>query len=302
MSKDYYKILGVDKKASKEEIKKAFYKLAHQHHPDKNQGKDEKFKEVNEAYQVLSDDKKRNTYDRTGATAGQQTSGAGGSQNHQSGGFEGFDFSDFSNFGGGGGFQFDFGDLFGSQNSGRKNRGEDLQVLIEISLEEVFKGATKKINYARTAKCETCRGDGAKPDSKKHECKTCKGQGKVTKISRTIFGNFQSQTICIDCEGEGKISDTKCTECKGYGVKQKKEELNIPIHAGVEDGGNLTMRGYGESVKNGESGDLYIQIRVKQEKNLIVKNKTLYAKVHLKKGEFLTQKQKDLIEQLQKEF
>ncbi len=298
MAKDYYKTLGVDKKASKDEIKKAFYKLAHQHHPDKNGGKDEKFKEVNEAYQTLSDDSKRHQYDTFGSGGG---GGFGGGQQQGNpfggGGFEGFDFSGFG--GGGNSFSFDFGDLFGQQGSQRRSKGEDLQVLIEVSLEEVFKGTTKKLVYSRTAKCETCKGDGAKPGTGLSKCKTCDGKGKTTKVSKTIFGNFQSQAICPECDGVGKIPDTKCVDCRGLGIKQKKEEINVPIHAGVEDGENLVMRGYGEAAKNSESGDLYIQIRIKPEKNLIIKNKTLYAKVNLKKGEFLTERQKKLIEELE---
>ena len=298
MAKDYYKILGVDKKASKDQIKKAFYKLAHEHHPDKNGGKDEKFKQVNEAYQTLSDDTKRKQYDTFGST------GPSGGAQYQGNPFQGFDFGGFGN---GGGVEFDMGDIFNMFNGGgqtssqNRTRGEDLQVLIEISLSEIFTGVTKKINFSRTAKCEVCKGDGAKPGTKKHECKKCEGKGKITKISKTIFGNFQSQSICPDCDGEGKIPDTKCLECKGLGIKEKKEELNVPIPIGVEDGENLVMRGYGEASKNGESGDLYIQIRVRQEKDLLVKNKNLYVKINLKKGQFLTQKQKDLIEQLQKE-
>lgn len=279
--KDYYKTLGVDKKASKDEIKKAFYKLAHQHHPDKNGGDDKKFKEVNEAYQVLSDDKKRAHYDQFG-------SNPGANGNAGQNGFGGFDFS---GFGQGGGFQFDFGDMgdffdiFGG-NSGasrnRKRKGDDLQILVEISLSEAYTGVSKKVVYNRHARCETCKGDGAKPGTKKVECKKCHGSGVINTAKKTIFGNFQQQTVCPDCEGSGKIPEVKCPDCKGQGIKIKKEELNIPIPEGAEDGEQLLLRNYGEAEANSESGDLYVIIKVASDKKFLRKGLNLYTKVDLK--------------------
>ncbi len=287
--KDYYKILGVEKKASKEEIKKAFYKLAHQHHPDKNKGDDKKFKEINEAYQVLSDDKKRAHFDQFGSNPGPGSNGGGGFNYGQSG-FEGFDFS---GFGGGGtqGFQFDFGDMGdffdmfsgGGQRSGnRRRKGEDLQILVEVTMAESFTGVSKKVVYNRHTKCETCHGDGAKPGTKKVECKKCSGKGVVNTTKKTIFGNFASQSICADCEGKGKIPETKCSDCRGEGIKIKKEEISIPIPEGVEDGEQLMLRGYGETISDGEAGDLYIVVKVLSEKKFIRRGLNLYTKVDLK--------------------
>jgi molecular chaperone DnaJ len=233
MSKDYYKILGVDKKASKDEIKKAFYKLAHQHHPDKNGGDDKKFKEVNEAYQVLSDDKKRAQYDQFGS-AGPGGSGFNG-QAYGGNPFEGFDFS-------GGGFQFDFGDMgdifdmFGGGSSRRRpTKGEDLQVMVEVTAAESFTGVSRKIIYNRHATCEVCHGDGAKPGTKKHNCKKCDGKGVINSTKKTIFGSFAQQSVCDVCGGSGRIPDVKCDNCKGQGIKMKKEEVSIPIPKDVKD-------------------------------------------------------------------
>jgi molecular chaperone DnaJ len=282
MSKDYYKVLGVDKKASKEEIKKAFYKLAHQHHPDKNGGDDKKFKEVNEAYQVLNDEKKRAQYDQFGS-AGPQ----GGGYQYQGGNpFEGFDFSNFGFGGQNGNVHFDFsgdaGDIFGDMfgfggrsKTKKQRRGEDLQTLLEITLTESILGAKKKIHFTRNAKCETCSGSGAKPGADKKECKKCTGKGTILTQKKTIFGNFQTQTECPDCEGFGKTFSEKCTECKGSGIKIKKEEVEVNIPEGVENGTQFSMRGMGETAPRGESGDLYIILKIKKNKHLTKKAKEL---------------------------
>ncbi len=289
--KDYYKILGVEKKASKEEIKKAFYKLAHLHHPDKNKGDDKKFKEINEAYQVLSDDKKRAHFDNFGTNPGAGANGAGGFHYGQGGqGFEGFDFSGFQN--GNAGFQFDFGDMGdffdmfgGQQRSGgrsRVKRGDDLQIMIEVTLAESYTGINKKIVYNRHAKCDTCNGEGAKPGIKKTDCKKCAGKGVINTTKKTIFGAFQQQAVCPDCDGEGKIAEQKCVDCKGQGLKIKKEEINFPVPEGVEDGEQLVLRGYGEGETGGESGDLYVIIRVQSDRKFVRKGLNLYTKIDLK--------------------
>ncbi len=277
MSKDYYKTLGVDKKANKDEIKKAFYKLAHLHHPDKNAGNDTKFKEVNEAYQTLNDDKKRAQYDQFGSAG--QHGGAHGASQGGFGGFEGFDFSGFG--GQNSGFEFDMGDMFdmfgGNRGGGRQRsrRGEDLQILIQVTIAESFLGVNKKVTYNRHVKCETCSGDGAKPGTKKHECKKCSGKGVVNIAKKTIFGTFQQQGLCDECEGEGKVPEVRCSVCKGQGLQMKKEEVSVPIKEGVENGQQLMMRGYGEGVASGESGDLYITIRVAKPKSLSKRAKEL---------------------------
>lgn len=279
--KDYYKVLGVSKNATKDEIKKAFYKLAHQHHPDKNKGDDKRFKEINEAYQVLNDDKKRAHFDQFGANPG-----ATGGFNPND--FGGFDFSQFG-FGGGnggnGGFHFefngqDFSDMFGfgggNTRSKRKQVGEDLQVTIEIGVAESFLGVTKKIVYNRHVKCTTCSGTGGQPGSKKHNCKKCDGKGSVVTTKRTIFGNMQQQSVCPDCDGVGEVYDTKCSDCKGGGIKIKKEEVEAKLPQNVQNGQQLVMRGYGESAPHGgDAGDLYIVVRVKQHKIVSHKVKSL---------------------------
>lgn len=293
--KDYYKVLGVNKNASKDEIKKAFYKLAHQHHPDKNKGDDKKFKEVNEAYQILSDDKKRAHFDQFGSAPGAGTGGGysyGGFNPNDFKDFGGFDFSDFG-FGGGknGGFHFefngqDFSDMFGfggGRKSSKKQRGEDLQVVVGITLSEMFLGTTKQVVYNRNVKCEHCAGIGAEPGTKKHECKKCEGRGVVTTMKRTIFGQIQTQVECGDCQGQGEIFESKCGVCKGEGIKIKKEEVNVPIPENVQDGQQLVMRGYGEYAPHGgQAGDLYVVVR-------------------LQKGKALSKRAKELLEELKKE-
>ncbi len=294
MSKSYYEVLGVDKKANKEEIKKAFYKLAHKHHPDKNAGDDKTFKEVNEAYQALSDDTKRAQYDRFGSTGG--PSGGGGQQGNP---FEGFDFSGFGGgYGGSQNVHFDmgdlgdvFGDMFGF-GGGRGNaraakRGSDLQMGVPITLEEVYSGVEKTLNYTRVAKCKTCTGSGVAAGSKSVECKKCNGKGNIKTEKRTIFGNFATNSICPDCEGAGKIPEKKCDDCGGKGVKNTKEEVKVKIPEGIDESANLIMRGYGEAVKGGETGDLYIVVQIAQHKTYARRGLNLYTNIKLKPSELL---------------
>jgi molecular chaperone DnaJ len=300
--KDYYKTLGVNKSAIKDEIKKAFYKLAHQHHPDKNGGNDKTFKEVNEAYQVLSDEKKRAHFDQFGSNPG--ASQAGGNpfgQGGFGGGFEGFDFSQFG-FGGGGkggNVHFDFGadmgdigDLFGgmfggSRSKSRNRKGADMQTEINITLEDVMNGVNKKINYPRNAKCNTCKGDGAKTGSKIIDCKKCNGRGKIQTARKTILGTFQQQSICDECEGEGKMPEHKCTECHGHGIIKKQENVEIPIPAGIQEDENLIMKNMGDTVKKGESGDLYISVNILDHKIFERKGLDLFTKIEVKYSDFL---------------
>ena len=260
MPKDYYKTLGVDKNASKEELKKAFHKLAHTHHPDKNNGNDTKFKEVNEAYQVLSDDKKRASYDQFGSADGPQGFGGG-----QGGGFGGFDFS-----GQNGGMEFDmgdlgdiFGDFFGGGRSRQKARkGRDLTTTINLSFEESIFGTDKKINLNKQSTCNICEGSGAKPGSKMDTCRVCNGQGQVREVKRSILGNFSSVKTCENCLGKGQTPSVKCGECRGTGVHQREEELSVKIPAGINNDEMLRMTGGGEAISGGQSGDLYIKMNV----------------------------------------
>lgn len=277
MSKDFYNILGVDKNASEADIKSAFRKLAHEHHPDKNGGNDAKFKEINEAYQTLSDKQKRAQYDQFGS-AGPGFGGAGGGNpfgggfNGQ-GGFGGFDFSNFDfsqfqqgGFNGQGGFEFDLGDLFGGAfgggGRGRTRRGNDLETAIKITFKEAVFGTEKVIQLTKNSTCKTCNGDGAQPGTKVHTCKTCNGQGRVAKVQRTILGNMQTVSECDTCFGTGKVPEQKCTTCKGAGITRGKEEITLKIPAGMNNGDTLRMDGAGEALTGAQSGDLYIRVTV----------------------------------------
>ncbi len=272
MSKDYYNILGVNKSASKDEIKKAFYKLAHKHHPDKKEGNESKFKEVNEAYQVLSDDAKRSKYDQYGSAYENVNQGHGYGGGQQ-GGFEGFDFS-------GGGFQnggadFDFGNLndifsdffggaggFGGGGRTEIRRGRDISTEIQISFSDSIFGMNRKVLITKTSNCLTCHGSGAAPGSTMVTCKKCNGQGKIREAKRTILGTISSTKICEECLGTGEVPKELCEKCKGKGVMRREEEISITIPAGIRDGEMIRMTGMGEAVSKGTSGDLYIKINV----------------------------------------
>lgn len=264
MSKDYYNILGVDKNASKEEIKKAFHKLAHKHHPDKNNGDDKRFKEVNEAYQVLSDDKKRSSYDQFGSADGPQGFGGGQGYGGQ-GGFGGFDFSGFQN---GQGFDMgDLGDIFGDifGGGGRRQssrKGRDLQVEVDLTFSESIFGVKKKVTINKQSSCNICGGNGAKPGTKMDTCKVCNGQGQVREVRRSILGSFSSVKTCENCLGNGKIPSSKCTDCNGQGIRKQQEEISLNIPAGINEGEMMRMSGMGEAVKGGKNGDLYIKMNI----------------------------------------
>jgi molecular chaperone DnaJ len=262
MAKDYYETLGVNKGATKEEIKKAFYKLAHKYHPDKKEGNEAKFKEVNEAYQVLSDDAKRSKYDQFGAgfeNMGQAGGYGGGA------GFEGFDFSGFQN----GGADFDFGnlndifsDFFGGGGRAQARRGRDISTEIQISFSDAVFGVERKILITKMSSCLTCKGSGAKEGSKMETCKTCNGQGKIHEAKRTIFGTISNTKICDTCHGTGEVPKEACETCKGKGVLRREEEIALNIPAGIRDGEMVRMTGHGEAISKGTTGDLYIKINV----------------------------------------
>ncbi len=264
MAKDYYETLGVSKNASKDEIKKAFHKLAHKHHPDKNKGDDSKFKEVNQAYQTLSDDQKRAQYDRFGADGPQGFNpGAGG-------GFGGFDFSGFQQ---GNGVEFDmgdlgdiFGDFFGggmSRGGGKARRGRDISTEIDLSFEDSIFGVTRTILLSKQSVCDICKGSGGKPGTKLDTCKTCNGNGQIREMKRSILGTFQTTKTCESCHGQGKTPSEKCSECHGKGVRNKQEEIELKIPAGISPGEMLRMTGMGEAIQGGQAGDLYIKVNVK---------------------------------------
>ncbi len=258
MAKDYYATLGVEKKATKEDIKKAFHKMAHKYHPDKKGGDEAKFKEVNEAYQTLSDDAKRSQYDTYGSTDGSSgPSGYGGFGGFQGGGqgFDGVDLGDiFNDFFGGG---------YGNQGGRRVERGSDISIDIELSFVESIRGAVRKVIIGKTSSCDVCSGSGAKPGSKLKKCATCNGKGKVTEMRRSFLGTFSSVSMCSICNGKGEVPEEQCKTCDGKGVKKKQEEIAITIPPGIQDGEMLRMSGRGEAVAHGITGDLYVKIHVK---------------------------------------
>lgn len=265
MTKDYYSLLGVDKNASKDDIKKAFYKLASKYHPDKKGGDEKKFKEINEAYQTLSDEKKRKEYDTYGQTFNGQgpQGGAGFGQ-----GFGGFDASDFANM------QFDFGDLgdvFGDMFGGgfggqRQKRGRDISLKIDVPFAEAVFGTERNVLISKVSTCKTCSGNGAKVGTKMKVCSSCNGQGKIHDVKKTFMGNFQTVRTCESCRGVGKTPEEKCHDCRGNGVVNAREEIHIDVPAGISNGEMIRMSGMGEAVSGGVSGDLYVQINVSPHK------------------------------------
>ena len=260
MSKDYYDILGVDKNSTKEEIKKAYKKLAKKYHPDVNKDKDSehKFKEINEAAAVLGDDQKRSQYDQFGdADAFKKASG----------GFGGFDFGNMGDFA-----SFDFGDIFdrffsggGFSRSRGPTRGSDIRADVEISLEEAAKGTSKKMNIPRIEKCEKCHGSGAESDSDIKTCEECNGSGTSRRTQRTPFGIFSTTSTCPTCKGKGQTIEKECKHCDGTGLVRKTRNIEVKIPAGAETGTNLRVAGEGEAGEAGApNGDLYVIIHVKE--------------------------------------
>jgi len=267
VAKDYYNLLGVSKSASADEIKAAFRKLAHEHHPDKPTGNEAKFKEINEAYQVLSDPEKRSRYDQFGSADGPQGFG---------GGAGGFDFSGFQQAGGFGDLGEMFGDMFGFRGQ-RVRRGSDVRVDVNLTFKDAAFGVEKEIALQRHLKCERCGGIGAEPGSKMNECPECKGSGVKVTMQRTILGNVQTKTACRNCDGEGEIPEKKCTTCQGDGVTRQKKTLVVDIPAGVEDGSALRLRGEGEAVKGGESGDLILVVHVEPDARFEREGDTVFS-------------------------
>ncbi|OYV62900.1 MAG: molecular chaperone DnaJ [Parcubacteria group bacterium 21-58-10] len=266
MAKDYYNVLGVDRRATQDDIKKAFRKLAHKHHPDKG-GSDDKFKEITEAYSILSDEKKRREYDTYGqAFPGGQPGAAGSGGNP----FGGFDFSGFQQQGGfgQGGAEFDFGDIFGDifgsrGGQARTPRGRDISIDLEIPFKDAVFGTSRTVLIGKVSTCELCKGNGAKPGVDLETCKTCNGKGRVQEVRSSPFGQFSSVRTCSACDGVGKIPKEKCPECKGHGVKRREEEIQISIPAGIDNGEMIRLPQQGEAVKTGVAGDLYVKIHVK---------------------------------------
>lgn len=270
--RDYYEVLGVNKNATDDELKKAYRKLAKKYHPDANPDNkkeaEEKFKEVNEAYEVLSDSQKRKMYDQFGFDGPQGFNGSqGGGYYSYGSGFEGFGgFSDFGDFG-------DLGDIFSSffggssrtRTSNGPSRGADLKMNLDITFEEAYLGVEKEISISRNEKCATCGGTGAKKGTVAEKCSVCNGTGKIKQVVTTPFGQMATQKVCTQCGGTGKVIKEPCTDCRGKGTVKKAVKIKVKIPEGVDEGQTIVLKNEGEVGKNGgPSGDLYIVIHIKR--------------------------------------
>ncbi len=273
--KDLYEVLGVKKDATDADIKAAYRKLALKWHPDKHKGDKDaetKFKEINGAYEVLSDKKKRQQYDTFGSTSGPGAGGFGG-------GAGGFDFSGFD-FGGGGngGFADIFESFFGAGGGGGRSsrrrggpvRGNDIEAAISIAFEDAVFGCEKELEITKPDTCKTCKGTGAEPGSSIVSCKTCNGSGEVRSVRNTILGQMATSHPCTECDGEGKVPEKKCSVCHGTTRVRTKERVKVKIPAGVDNGSTIRLTGKGEAgVKGGSHGDLYISLQVEPSKRFV---------------------------------
>jgi molecular chaperone DnaJ len=284
---DYYELLGITKSATQDEVKKAFHKLAHKHHPDKG-GDEKKFKEINEAYQVLSDTSKRQQYDQFGRTFDQ--AGAGGGQGFNGQGFDfnwawgnraqgqdseqEFEFEDLGSV---------FGDLFGFGGGARRatkkdgRKGKDIQVDMEINLEDTLKETIKKFNLNKFIVCQRCAGAGAEPGTKVKECFSCRGSGQVQQVKKTMFGSYTTVGVCPACKGEGNSPEKPCNVCRGEGRIKGNDEIEITIPSGVDTNQVIKVEGKGEAGKKaGKAGALYIRVFVKQHPVFIRRGDDLF--------------------------
>lgn len=276
--RDYYEVLGLSKDASDDEIKKAFRRVAVEHHPDRG-GDEAKFKEANEAYEVLKDPAKRQRYDQFGHAGVGGASGGG---------------NPFGGFGNGQEMHFDFGDLglgdiFGSffggneggRSSRRESRGNDVETSVELTFEEAIFGVDYELKLNLKDTCSHCKGTTAEPGYELKTCDTCKGTGQVVQAMRTIFGNIQQASICPTCKGSGKIPEKVCSVCKGAGTEKKSQKISLKIPAGIDDGATIRLREHGEAIANGAKGDLYVQVRVKPHKRFTREGDLILSEEHI---------------------
>ncbi len=278
--RDYYEVLGVSKNSSDADIKKAYRKLAKKYHPDANPNNkeaEEKFKEATEAYEVLSDGQKRQTYDQFGHSAFDGSGGFSGGGN-----FSGMDMGDiFESFFGGSGFGGSFSDIFGG--SSRRNgpvRGADLQYNLTIDFEEAVFGCSKEISFQADDKCDNCNGSGAKPGSSVDTCPTCGGSGQERITQKTIFGSMASVIDCRTCHGKGKIIKEPCPVCRGRGIVRKNKTITVDIPKGINQGQSIRKAGMGApGERGGANGDLLIAINVRPHKTFVRQNNDIYVEV-----------------------
>lgn len=277
--RDYYEVLGITKSASADEIKKAFRRKAVELHPDKQDGDEEKFKEVNEAYEVLKDTSKRQRYDQFGHAGVGGAAGGG---------------DPFAGFGGGQNGNFDFGDLGlgdifssffgGSQQGGRQQRqarGNDVETRIEITFEQAVFGTEVDLRLNLEDTCSHCKGTTAEPGYELKTCDTCKGSGQVVTATRTIFGNIQQAAICPTCHGTGKVPEKVCSVCHGKGTERRTQTIQLKVPAGIDDGSTIRLREHGEAIANGPKGDLYVHVRVKAHKHFTREGDLILSEEHI---------------------
>jgi len=259
MAKEYYELLGVSEDASQKKIKKAYRKKAKKYHPDSNKdtADEDKFKKINKAYDVLSDEDKRKKYDRFGkqgvsgnASAGQQRAASN--------------------------FQDIFEEIFGGGGSRRKRRGQDMKITSTISLKEAYEGVEKTVKVSRKSSCSECSGSGAE-DGNTETCSNCNGQGQVRQVERSMFGRRQVVKECPRCNGRGEIPETKCSTCRGDGVAEVEETITFDIPAGIQDGQRLRLEGKGHENREGRSGDLYVYVTVEEHDSLERRGSDLYT-------------------------
>ncbi len=284
MSKrDYYEVLGVSKEASADEIKKAFRRKAVELHPDKEGGDEAKFKEINEAYEVLKDQSKRQRYDQfghagVGGASGGAGNGYGGFGGEWSGQNVNFDFGDLG-----------LGDIFGSFFGGgpaaggqrRQARGRDVETAVEIEFEKAVFGTEVDLKLDLEDTCSHCKGTTAEPGYELKTCDTCKGSGQVVTATRTIFGNIQQAAICPTCKGQGKVPEKICTVCRGKGTERRSQTIQLKIPAGIDDGATIRLREHGEAVAHGPKGDMYVHIRVKAHKLFTREGDLILSEAHI---------------------
>lgn len=280
--RDYYEVLGVGKSASADEIKKAFRREAVQHHPDKEGGNEEKFKEINEAYEVLKDADKRKRYDQFGhAGVGSSAASEG-----FGGGFGGFRQGqnihfDFGDLGLGDIFESFFGGNFARQRRSQQARGRDVETQVEITFEQAVFGTEADLRLNLEDTCGHCKGTTVEPGHELKECDRCGGSGQIVNVTRTIFGNIQQASVCPKCKGSGKVPEKVCSVCNGKGTKAKSQAVALKIPAGIDDGATIRLREHGEAVANGSKGDLYVNVRVKPHKKFTREGDLILSEEHI---------------------